>query len=224
MTRIAAAVKRWVDFNDGVVRFDRPHALRRLADETFDVLVVGGGITGVGCALDAATRGLGVALVDAQDFASGTSSKSSKLVHGGLRYLQQGELRLVYEALAERQILARNAPHLVRMLPFLLPMFRDGGFIDRRLGRGLGAAMWGYDVTGGFRYGKLHERLSHAEALAYFPTLDADRLTEAYVYYDAHADDARLTLAIARTAAAHGAALANYAPVRSFTANPVSKL
>ena len=206
-----------MDFNGGVVPFDRGQALRRFADEAFDVLVVGGGITGAGCALDAAARGLRVALVEAQDFASGTSSKSSKLVHGGLRYLQQGDLRLVYEALAERQILTRNAPHLVQMLPFLLPIFRDKGFIDRRLGRGLGLAMWGYDVTGGFRYGKLHERLSTTEALANFPTLDADRLTSAYVYYDAHADDARLTLAIARTAAAHGAALANYAPVRSLT-------
>ena len=155
------------------VAFDRREALRRLADETFDVLIIGGGITGAGCALDAATRGLRVALVEARDFASGTSSKSSKLVHGGLRYLQNGELGLVYEALAERQILTNNAPHLVHMLPFLLPIFRDGGFIDRRLGRGLGLAMWGYDLTGGFRYGKLHERLSKSEALARFPTLDA---------------------------------------------------
>jgi glycerol-3-phosphate dehydrogenase len=199
-----------------VVPFDRRQALCRLADEAFDVLVVGGGITGAGCALDAAARGLRVGLVDANDFASGTSSKSSKLVHGGLRYLEQGELRLVYEGLAERQILTRNAPHLVQMLPFLLPMFHDGGFIDRRLARGLGLAMWGYDLTGGFRYGKLHDRLSKTEALAYFPTLDADRLDAAYVYYDARADDARLTLAIARTAATYGAAVANYAPVRSF--------
>ena len=198
-----------------VFSFDRPDALRRLSGEAFDVLVVGGGITGVGCALDAATRGLRVALVEAHDFASGTSSRSSKLVHGGLRYLQQGELRLVYEALAERQILRRNAPHLVHMLPFLLPIFRDRGLIDRRLGRGLGLAMWGYDLTGGFRYGKLHDRLTKNEALARFPTLDADRLTSAYVYYDAQTDDARLTLAIARTAAFHGAALANYASVRS---------
>jgi len=200
-----------------VVPFDRRHALRRLAGEFFDVLVIGGGITGAGCALDAATRGLRVALVEANDFASGTSSKSSKLVHGGLRYLQNGELRLVYEALAERQTLAANAPHLVQMLPFLLPIFHDGGFIDRRLARGLGLAMWGYDLTGGFRYGKLHDRLSKSEALVRFPTLDATRLAYGYVYYDATADDARLTLAIARTASYHGAAVANYAPVRSLT-------
>ena len=192
---------RRLDFNGYVVPFDRRQALRRLADESFDVLVVGGGITGAGCALDAATRGLRVALVEAHDFASGTSSKSSKLVHGGLRYLQNGDLGLVYEALAERQILTGNAPHLVHMLPFLLPIFHDGGFIDRRLARGLGLAMWGYDLTGGFRYGKLHDRLSKSDALARFPTLDAPRLAYAYVYYDATADDARLTLAIARTAA-----------------------
>ena len=208
------------DFNGGVTTFDRRAALRRVADETFDVLIIGGGITGAGCALDAATRGLRVALVEAHDFASGTSSKSSKLVHGGLRYLQNGELRLVYEALAERQTLTRNAPHLVHMLPFLLPIFRDAGFIDRRLGRGLGLAMWGYDLTGGFRYGKLHERLSKTEALVRFPTLDAARLTYAYVYYDATADDARLTLSIARTAAFHGAAVANYSPVQSLTHDP----
>src|SRR3954447_2129761 len=97
--------------------FDRAAALRRLADERFDVLVVGGGITGAGVALDAASRGLRVALVERDDFASGTSSKSSKLVHGGLRYLQNGDVRLVYEALAERQRLRRNAPHLVRCCP-----------------------------------------------------------------------------------------------------------
>jgi glycerol-3-phosphate dehydrogenase len=205
------------DFNGAMVPFERQSHLRRLAEEQFDVLVIGGGITGAGCALDAATRGLRVGLVEAHDFASGTSSKSSKLVHGGLRYLQRGELRLVYEALAERQLARRNAPHLVHLLPFLIPVFREHGIIDRRLARGLGVAMWGYDLTGGFRSGRFHERLSKAEALARFPTLDDRRLDHAYVYYDAHADDARLTLAIARTAAFHGAAVANYAPVVSLT-------
>src|SRR5687768_2552212 len=103
--------------------FDRRAALSRLRDEDFDVLVVGGGITGAGVALDAAARGLRVALVERGDFASGTSSKSSKLVHGGLRDLQQREFVLVYENLAERQRLLGNAPHLVRPLPFLIPLF-----------------------------------------------------------------------------------------------------
>ena len=100
------------------VTFDRAEGIRRLAEEDFDVLVVGGGITGTGVALDAASRGLRTALVDKGDLASGTSSKSSKLVHGGIRYLQQKEVGLVYEALAERQILRQTAPHLVRVLPF----------------------------------------------------------------------------------------------------------
>src|SRR5262245_1874625 len=119
------------------VPFDRRAMLRRLADETFDGLVVGGGITGAGVALDAASRGLRTALVERDDFASGTSSKSSKLVHGGLRYLQQGEVGLVYEALAERQRLRRNAPHLVRVLPFLIPILTRDGLISRRLARAL---------------------------------------------------------------------------------------
>src|SRR5512140_862353 len=115
--------------------FDRADALRRLSETHFDVLVVGGGVTGAGCALDAVSRGLRTALVERDDFASGTSSKSSKLVHGGLRYLQQREVRLVYEALAERQVLRRIAPHLVRVLPFLLPVFTSDGLINRRLAR-----------------------------------------------------------------------------------------
>src|SRR5204862_7002989 len=123
----------------------------RLADETFDIVVIGGGITGTGVALDAASRGLRTALVERDDFASGTSSKSSKLVHGGLRYLQQGEVRLVYEALHERQRLRKNAPHLVKILPFMIPILTKDGLIPRRVARALGSAMWMYDVTGGFR-------------------------------------------------------------------------
>jgi glycerol-3-phosphate dehydrogenase len=133
------------------VTFERAGALARLEAETFDVLVVGGGITGAGVALDAASRGLRTALVERHDFASGTSSKSSKLVHGGLRYLQQKEVRLVYEALAERQVLRKTAPHLVRTLPFLLPVFTKDGLLPRRLARLLGTTMWMYDFTGGAR-------------------------------------------------------------------------
>src|SRR5437762_6448358 len=150
-----------------LVPFDRAAMLRRLADETFDVVVIGGGITGVGVALDAASRGLRTALVEKGDFASGTSSKSSKLVHGGLRYLQQGEVRLVYEALAERQRLRRNAPHLVRVLPFLIPIFSKDGLINPKIARAMGSAMWMYDVTGGARIGKIHKRLNRDEAVEY---------------------------------------------------------
>jgi glycerol-3-phosphate dehydrogenase len=193
---------------------DREGALRRLADEPFDVLVVGGGITGAGVALDAASRGLRTALVERDDFASGTSSKSSKLVHGGLRYLQQREVRLVYEALYERQRALENAPHLVRILPFLVPLTTRGGVIDRRLARLLGTALWAYDLTGGLRIGKRHHRIDVDTALAHMPSLARDRLAGAYVYYDAQTDDARLTLTIARTAVAEGATIANHAAVR----------
>ena len=194
--------------------FDRADALRRLGDTHFDVLVIGGGVTGAGTALDAASRGLRTALVERFDFASGTSSKSSKMVHGGLRYLQQGDVRLVYEALAERQRLRKNAPHLVKVLPFLLPVFGKGGVIPRKLSRALGSAMWMYDLTGGARIGKLHKRISADEALAHMPTLPRERLAASYLYYDARADDARLTLTLARTAAIDfGAAAVNRAKV-----------
>ena len=194
----------------GSRHFDRAEALRRLGEDPFDLLVVGGGVTGAGVALDAASRGLRSALVERHDFASGTSSKSSKLAHGGLRYLQQGELRLVYEALHERQRLIHNAPHLVKLLPFLIPVFGRGGVLNPKLARALGTAMWMYDLTGGARIGKLHERLDKEAALAHMPTLPPEKLVSAYKYYDATVDDARLTLTLVRTAALDfGAAVAN---------------
>jgi glycerol-3-phosphate dehydrogenase len=151
--------------------------------------------------------------VERHDFASGTSSKSSKLVHGGLRYLQQRELFLVYENLAERQIALRNAPHLVRVLPFLIPLLTRDGLFDRRLAKAFGGALWMYDLAGGLRIGKRHKRISKEDALAHMPTLPPDRLSGAYLYYDAQTDDARLTLTLCRTAAARGAVVANYASV-----------
>lgn len=194
--------------------FDRATALARMADEEFDVLVVGGGITGAGVALDAAARGLRTALVERHDFASGTSSKSSKLVHGGLRYLQQREFVLVYENLAERQRLLDNAPHLVSVLPFLIPLFGKDGVVNKGLAKAYSTALWLYDLTGGLRIGKRHKRVSVEEALAHMPTLRADRLVAGFLYYDARADDARLTLTILRTAVLdHGAVAANYSPV-----------
>jgi glycerol-3-phosphate dehydrogenase len=194
--------------------FDRNENIASLSEGTYDLLVIGGGITGAGVALDAASRGLRTALVERDDFASGTSSKSSKLIHGGLRYLQNGDVRLVYEALRERQRLLRNAPHLVKVLPFLIPVFEGkGGIIPKRLARALGSAMWMYDLTGGLRIGKRHRRLGRDAALAHMPTL-GERLAWAYLYYDAQADDARLTLAVARTAALDfGATVVNHAAV-----------
>jgi glycerol-3-phosphate dehydrogenase len=194
--------------------FDRDRSLDALSRASFDVLVIGGGITGAGVALDAASRGLRTALVERRDFASGTSSKSSKLVHGGLRYLQNGDVRLVYEALHERQRLLRNAPHLVEPLPFLIPILSRHGVIHPKIARALGSAMWMYDLTGGLRIGRLHKRLGQEEALQHMPTLPSERLAAAYLYYDAAADDARLTLAVIRTAALDfGAVAVNHAPV-----------
>jgi glycerol-3-phosphate dehydrogenase len=191
-------------------------AVERLAGETFDVLVVGGGITGAGVALDAASRGLRTALVERDDFGSGTSSRSSKLVHGGLRYLSQGDYGLVAQALAERQRLLRNAPHLVRPLPFLVPAYGS-----RARMRAVSSALWLYDLTGGFRIGSLHRRLSVAEALTHAPALRSESLVGAHLYLDAQADDARLTLAVVRTAVLdHRAVAANYARVVELLRGP----
>ncbi|NDF84214.1 MAG: FAD-dependent oxidoreductase, partial [Actinobacteria bacterium] len=191
----------------------RQQALQQIQNQHFDVLVIGGGITGLGVAVDAATRGLKVALVEREDFASGTSSKSSKLIHGGVRYLQQGEIALVYEALHERQRLKRNAPHLVQTLPFMIPILKRDGVVSRKIARALGTALWMYDLTGGWRIGKFHRRLNADKAFTHLPTMDRKRLGSAYLYFDAMADDARVCIALARTAASHGAAVLNYAPV-----------
>ena len=189
--------------------FDRVSMRSRAAAEVFDVLVIGGGITGLGAAVDASARGLRTVLLERGDFASGTSSKSSKLVHGGLRYLQQGDVRLVYEALRERQRLLRNARHLVGVLPFMIPILTKDGLISRKVARALGSALWMYDLTGGMRIGRIHRRLRKSRALSHLPTMDPDRLASAYVYYDAQADDARLCISLARTAADRGAVVLN---------------
>jgi glycerol-3-phosphate dehydrogenase len=198
--------------------FRRENSLQRLESEEFDVLVVGGGITGAGVALDAASRGLSVALIDKGDLAVGTSSRSSKMVHGGLRYLQHGEFGLVYQALAERHRLLRNAPHLVSVLPFVIPILKKGGVVSRRISFGLGLAMWQYDLTGGLRIGHRHRRLRAEEVIGHLPGLRRDLVASGYLYFDAWADDARLTLAIARTAALdHGAAVATYTALTGVT-------
>jgi len=188
--------------------------LRRLRAERFDVLVIGGGVTGAGAALDAASRGLKVALVEARDLASGTSSRSSKLIHGGLRYLEQLEFHLVHEALTERGLLAtRLAPHLVRPVPFLVPLPAGRGLRDlparifRRSYYGAGVAT--YDafagLFGGGRGMPLHRHLTREGARRIFPSLRADALAGAIRYYDGQVDDARLVVTLARTAASLGA-------------------
>src|SRR5674476_979497 len=148
------------DMAQRLERFDRAEALRRLGEEQFDVLVVGGGITGVGVALDAAARGLRTALVDKGDFASGTSSESSKLVHGGLRYLQQYEVGLVFQSLSERQTLLRNAPHLVQPLIFVIPLFGKGGVVDKTIARTYSLVLWMNELPGGSPPGYPQEGLT----------------------------------------------------------------
>jgi glycerol-3-phosphate dehydrogenase len=185
--------------------------LGRLRSERFDVLIVGGGVTGAGAAVDAASRGLSVALIEARDLASGTSSRSSKLVHGGLRYLEQLDLGLVHEALQERGLLAtRLAPHLVRPMPFLLPLPRErwrGGMLRGYYGTGVAA----YDIFAGlFGTGRgmpLHRHLTTRAAQQIFPSLRDDTVGGAIRYYDAQVDDARLVATLARTAASLGAAV-----------------
>jgi glycerol-3-phosphate dehydrogenase len=197
----------------------RADALAALAAEPFDVLVIGGGITGAGVALDAATRGYSVALVERNDFASGTSSRSSKLVHGGLRYLQNFDLGLVREALLERQINVALAPHLVRPLPIVVPAF-DGARPDRLVGLGLNM----YDAMSVDRNSPLarrrareeadwsparHRVISGEEVVALLPALERRAPSGGYLFYDCQTDDVRLVLTVLSEAERFGAVFAN---------------
>jgi glycerol-3-phosphate dehydrogenase len=194
-----------------VTGFQRADQLRALATSHFDVVVIGAGMTGAGVAVDAASRGLRVALIDAGDVASGTSSKSSKMVHGGLRYLQQKEFRLVYENLRERQRLLANAPYLVQPLPFLIPLFGSNGVVAKAIVKGYATALRIYDLSGGWRIGHRYQKITREETLAHMPTLNSDRLVAAFLYYDARGDDARVALTLAKTAALdYQATVANY--------------
>ena len=191
---------------------ERTDALRRLADEEFDVLVIGGGVVGAGAALDAATRGLSVALVEARDYAAGTSSRSSKLVHGGLRYLEQLDFGLVREALRERSLILNSlCPHLARPVPFLFPLTHR---VWERLYVGSGVAL--YDVLGGRHGVPTHKHLTRGQARRLFPALKKDALVGAIRYYDGQIDDARHTLMLARTARRYGAVCATSARVTGF--------
>jgi glycerol-3-phosphate dehydrogenase len=182
----------------------RRRVLRRLADEKFDIAIIGGGVTGCGAALDAASRGLSVALIEKRDLAAGTSSRSSKLIHGGLRYLEQLHFGLVREARREQALLLTQlCPHLVRPVPFLFPLTR---WCWERLYIGAGVLL--YDHLAGRRVLPRHRHLTGAGARREFPALRGDAVIGGIQYYDAQIDDARHTLTLARTAALHGAALA----------------
>jgi glycerol-3-phosphate dehydrogenase len=194
--------------------WQREAAWQAAATRVFDVVVIGGGVVGCGCALDAASRGLSVLLVEQRDLASGTSSRSSKLIHGGLRYLEHREVRLVFEALRERSLmLTRLAPHLVSPLELVLPLHR--AIVDRVW---LGGGVAVYDALAHRRSNPLprHRHLSRQATLARVPALAPEHITGAIRFWDAQVDDARLTVAVARTAAAHGAHILTSARVTGF--------
>jgi len=194
------------------LRTDRAQLLARLAeDKTYDLAIIGGGATGLGLALDAASRGYSVVLVDATDFAKGTSSRSTKLVHGGVRYLAQGNVSLVYEALHERTTLLNNAAHLAQPLAFVLPCYK---FWEIPF---YGAGLMLYDALSGKRSLGRTRFWGALETLKHVPNLHTDGLKGSVKYWDGQFDDARLALALARTAAQRGALLINYCSALELT-------
>ncbi len=202
--------------------FQRQKNIERMSRETFDLAIVGGGINGAGVARDAASRGMKVALVEARDFAFGTSSRSSKLIHGGIRYLENLEFGLVFEALSERKTLFEIAPHLVHPLKFVLPLYESSKVGMFKMGLG----MFLYDVLSMFDAPEMHERLEREETLSRLPLLRPMELEGAYAYYDAYMDDDRLTLETHRSAFGNGAVAANYVQVGNveYQQNKVSAL
>jgi glycerol-3-phosphate dehydrogenase len=184
----------------------RKEALRAMKNEEFDLVIIGGGITGAGAARDAASRGMKVALVEADDFASGTSSRSSKLIHGGIRYLENLEFHLVFEALSERQRLFDMAPHLVHPLRFILPIYKTGRVPAWKMGIG----MWVYDALSLFEAPEIHRYLNKSELEQEFPDLQIRDLEGGFAYYDAYMDDDRLVLETLRSAHNFSAQAANF--------------
>ena len=183
----------------------------RIEEKTvWDIIVIGGGATGVGVALDAASRGYAVLLLEKGDFAQGTSSRSTKLIHGGVRYLQQGNISLVMEALKERGLLRRNAPHLVRNRRFVVPSY------DWWQGPFYGIGLKLYDMLAGKEGFGDSEIISKEETLAHIPTVEQEGLRGGVIYYDGQFDDARLVINLAATAAEQGGVLINYMPVTAF--------
>jgi len=189
--------------------------LSALAERTYDLAIIGGGINGAATAREAALRGLNVALLDARDFSSGTSSRSSKLIHGGLRYLEQFDFKLVHESRTERRTLLALAPHLACPLPFVLPIYRGDPYYPLKIRVGLSI----YDLLGNLGHADRHRMLNREEALRLIPALRSEDLRAAAVYYDSATDDARLTLEMILAAAEHGASVANYAEIRALEAS-----
>jgi glycerol-3-phosphate dehydrogenase len=191
--------------------FSRPSGQTLSAIE-FDLIVTGGGITGAGIAQDAALRGLSVLLLDKGDFASGTSSKSTKLIHGGLRYLANGQVSVVLESVRERQLLMKLAPHMVWSLPFVIPRYRGEFFKHLKLGAGL----WIYDLLAGLSGHRFHKSISAEEVLMMCPGVRSKGLTGGFLFEDCRTDDARHTLEVIKSACENGAVAINYAEVVGF--------
>lgn len=189
----------------------RTQVFAELESRTFDLAVIGGGVTGAGIARDAAMRGLSVALVEARDYASGTSSRSSKMIHGGLRYLAQGDIALVKEAASERQILRRIAPHLTRLTPFLIPTTNMAMTAKLRTG------LWTFEKLGGVPEAEKHEVIGLAELQRREPLMRTDKLNGAVLYPEFLTDDARLVLANIRSAQGAGAVVVNHAAASELT-------
>src|SRR6218665_3370417 len=193
---------------------NRSLQLQQLSNDIeWDIAIIGGGATGLGAAVDAASRGFKTILFEQHDFASGTSSRSTKLVHGGVRYLQQGNIKLVMEALKERGLLIKNAPHLVHNQKFVVPNYKwwEGPFY------GIGLKIYDW-MAGKLGLGP-SEFLSKEETLQLAPTLDPEGLRGSIVYHDGQFDDARLAINLAQTAAAHHGVLLNYFPVTGLIKN-----
>jgi glycerol-3-phosphate dehydrogenase len=199
---------------------ERKQNLEKLNKNYFDIVIIGGGINGAGVARDAASRGLKVALVEASDFAEGTSSRSSKLIHGGIRYLENMEFKLVYEALNERNKLFEIAPHLSHPLRFMIPLFEDSRVGMFKMGLG----MWLYDALSLFQAPQLHERLSAQDTLRRMPQLSSNKLRGSYIYSDAYMDDDRLVHETLRSAHEWGATIANYVSADSIEMNEENRI
>ncbi|GKV69271.1 aerobic glycerol-3-phosphate dehydrogenase [Sporosarcina sp. NCCP-2716] len=194
---------------------DRERLLNRISGTSYDLVIIGGGITGTGIALDAASRGLKTLLVEMQDFAAGTSSRSTKLVHGGLRYLKQFEVKLVAEVGRERAIVYRNAPHVTHPEWMLLPFYKDGTFGQLSTAAGLQL----YDFLAGVKKSERRTMLSREEVIEHEPLLNRDGLVGGGEYVEYRTDDARLTMEVAKKAREQGADLLNYTKVTGFLRN-----
>ena len=190
-------------------KHSRAALFERLSTENFDVLIIGGGITGASIFRDAALRGMRVALVEAKDFAAATSGSSSKLIHGGLRYIQHFGLRLTWESCHERDLHVRLNKRLVRPVPFLMPIYRHGPQSRIKLRAG----MWLYEMLSGFKHTRFHRFLNRQETLRVAPLLPGDELTGGCLYYDAAVSDNRMTIETAKDGVRHGGVAVTYAPV-----------